>query len=130
MMPMPRGAEAYRRVEAESRSPMELVVMLYDGALRFLAAAREAHGRRDLIARGNALSRALAIIAELQSTLNLKEGGAIAEELDRLYSYITWRLMDVNVKQDGTALDEAHKLLSTLSDAWAQTANRVPQGAA
>jgi flagellar protein FliS len=109
---------------------MELVVMLYDGALRFLAAAREAHGRRDLIARGNALSRALAIIAELQSTLNLKEGGAIAEELDRLYSYITWRLMDVNVKQDGTALDEAHKLLSTLSDAWAQTANRVPQGAA
>ncbi len=130
MMPMPRGAEAYRRVEAESRSPMELVVMLYDGALRFLAAAREAHGRRDLIARGNALSRALAIIAELQSTLNLKEGGAIAAELDRLYSYITWRLMDVNVKQDGTALDEAHKLLSTLSDAWAQTANRVPQGAA
>ncbi|HEV8316256.1 MAG TPA: flagellar export chaperone FliS [Vicinamibacterales bacterium] len=129
-MPMPRGAEAYRRVEAESRSPMELVVMLYDGALRFLAAAREAHGRRDLIARGNALSRALAIIAELQSTLNLKEGGAIAAELDRLYSYITWRLMDVNVKQDGTALDEAHKLLSTLSDAWAQTANRVPQGAA
>jgi len=130
VMPMPRGAEAYRRVEAESRSPMELVVMLYDGALRFLAAAREAHGRRDLIARGNALSRALAIIAELQSTLNLKEGGAIAAELDRLYSYITWRLMDVNVKQDGTALDEAHKLLSTLSDAWAQTANRVPQGAA
>ena len=130
MMPMPRGAEAYRRVEAESRSPMELVVMLYDGAVRFLAAAREAHGRRDLIARGNALSRALAIIAELQSTLNLKEGGAIAAELDRLYSYITWRLMDVNVKQDGTALDEAHKLLSTLSDAWAQTANRVPQGAA
>lgn len=130
MMPMPRGAEAYRRVEAESRSPLELVVMLYDGAVRFLAEAREAHGRRDLIARGNALSRALAIIAELQSTLNLKEGGAVAAELDRLYTYITWRLMDVNVKQDVTALDEAHKLLSTLSDAWAQTANRVPQGAA
>jgi flagellar protein FliS len=127
---MPRGADAYRRVEAESRSPLELVVMLYDGALRFLAEAREAHGRRDLIARGNALSRALAIIAELQSTLNLNEGGAVAAELDRLYSYITWRLMDVNTKQDGTALDEAHKLLSTLCDAWAQTANRVPQGAA
>jgi flagellar protein FliS len=127
---MPRGAAAYRRVEAESRSPLELVVMLYEGAVRFLAEAREAHGRRDFIARGNSLSRALAIIAELQNTLNLKDGGAIAAELDRLYSYITWRLMDVHTKQDGAALDEAHKLFSTLSDAWSETARRGPQGTA
>jgi len=39
---MPRGADAYRRVEAESRSPIELVVMLYDGVLRFVADARDA----------------------------------------------------------------------------------------
>jgi flagellar protein FliS len=129
VMPMPRGADAYRRVEAESRSPLELVVMLYEGALRFLADAREAHGRRDFIARGNSLSRALAIIAELQNTLNLKDGGAVAAELDRLYTYITWRLMDVNAKQDGTALDEAHKILSTLCEGWSQTARGVPQGA-
>ena len=128
MMPMPRGADAYRRIEAESRSPLELVVMLYEGALRFIAEAREAHGRRDFIARGNSLSRALAIIAELRTTLNLTDGGAVAADLDRLYSYITWRLMDVNTKQDGIALDEAHKLLSTLSDAWSETARRVPQG--
>jgi hypothetical protein len=47
-----RAAQAYRRVESESRSPLELVVMLYDGALRFVNDAREAHARKDLRARG------------------------------------------------------------------------------
>ena len=118
----PRGAEAYRRIEAESRSPMELVIMLYDGAIRFVGEARAASARRDVAARGAALSRALAIVAELQNTLNVREGGAVAEELDRLYTYVTSRLIDVTSKQDGHALDEVHKLLSTLRDAWSQIA--------
>lgn len=122
MLSMTRGADAYRRIEAQSRSPLELVVMLYDGALRFLAEAREAAGRNDLIARGHAMSRALAIVAELQNTLNLEEGGQVAAELDRLYLYINERLVDVTVKRDITAIDEAHALLSGLREAWAQAA--------
>ena len=54
-----RGAEAYRRMEAESRSPMELVVMLYDGAIRFAAEARDAIARNDVRARTDASQRAL-----------------------------------------------------------------------
>ena len=129
-MPMPRGADAYRRVEAESRSPIELVVMLYDGALRFVADARDAHQGQDLIRRARAVSRAMAIVAELQNTLNVRDGGAIAVELDRLYTYISSRLVAVNATGDAAALDEVTKLLLPLRDAWAQITPGTPKGAA
>ena len=64
-------------------------MLLYDGALRHLVAAREAIDRQDLITRREALSKALAIVTELQSTLNLEEGGASAQQLDGLYTYMT-----------------------------------------
>lgn len=129
MIPPPRGAEAYRRIEAQSRSPVELVLMLYDGALRFVGEARDAVARRDVRARGDAISRALAIVAELQNTLNVAEGGEIAAELDRLYTYINSRLLDVTARQDAAALDEVHKVLTTLREAWTEIAT-VETGAA
>ena len=126
-MAPPRGAEAYRRIEAESRSPMELVVMLYDGAIRFIGEARTAHGKGDVAARGVAVGKALNIVAELQNTLNLAEGGTIAEELDRLYTYVNIRLVDVTLKQDAAAFDDAEKVLVTLREGWAQIATTVPR---
>ena len=118
----PRGADAYRRTSVQSSSPLELVVMLYDGAIRFVLEAREAIARNDVRARTTAVSRALAIVAELQNTLNLNDGGDIAKELDRLYAYISTRLFDVTAKADDHAAQEVHKLLSTLRDGWAQIA--------
>ena len=115
-----RAAQAYRRVESESRSPLELVVMLYDGALRFLGDAAAAADRKDLRARAHAVSRVLAIVAELQSTLDLEKGGAVADQLDDLYTYITSRLLDVALKNDVTAIEEARKLLTPIRDAWSQ----------
>jgi flagellar protein FliS len=128
-MSIPRGAEAYRQTEARSRSPLELVVMLYDGALRFVTEAQEADANGKIAVRGKAISRTLAIVGELQSTLNVAEGGDIARELDRLYSYIQGRLLDVSAKKDKTALAEVHKLLSTVRDSWAQIASPTTQAA-
>ena len=79
-----RGVNSYRQTEIQSRSPLELVVMLYDGALRFTADARDAMVRRDIRARQQHLSRALAIVSELQSTLDMDTGGDVAEHLDKL----------------------------------------------
>ncbi len=120
-----QGAHAYLAVDAQSRSPLELVVMLYDGALRFVQQARDAEDRGDVRARAAAISRTLAIIGELQSTLNMEEGKEIAAELDRLYHYITRRLVDVTVKREIAALDEVQKLLSTLRDGWVQAASAI-----
>ena len=125
-----RAAQAYRQVETESRSPLELVVMLYDGALRFLGEAAEAAERKDIRARSRAVSRTLAIVAELQSTLDLEKGGAIADQLDDLYTYITSRLLDVAIKNDVTAIEETRKLLAPVRDAWSQISQpSVPVGA-
>jgi flagellar protein FliS len=106
-------------MEAESRSPMELVVMLYDGAIRFVGEAREAILRKDVSARTEATRRALDIVSELQMTLNVKDGGEIARELDRLYSYISTRLLDVT-RGEIAAADEIRKLLVTLRDGFAE----------
>ena len=104
--------------------------MLYDGALRFVADARDAHQGQDLIRRARAVSRAMAIVAELQNTLNVRDGGAIGIELDRLYTYISSRLVAVNATGDAAALDEITKLLLPLRDAWAQITPGTPKGAA
>src|SRR5688572_2758959 len=115
-----RGALAYRTVDAQSRSPLELVVMLYDGGVRFLGEARDAHERNDAWARARAISKALGIVGELRSTLNLDSGEALALELDRLYDYRTNLLLDVTMKKDMSGLEEVQRLLATLREGWAQ----------
>ena len=73
-----RGVQAYQAVHVQSRSPLEPVVMLFAGALRFLQQARDAQARGDVRTRAHGVSRALAIVGELQNTLNMDEGGALA----------------------------------------------------
>jgi flagellar protein FliS len=113
-----RGLNSYRQTQVQSRTPLELVVMLYDGALQSLAKARAAIERRDIAARRDALSHAMAIISELQSTLNLEQGGAVAASLDELYTYCSLRLLDGAMKNDTAPIDEVRRLLTTLRDAW------------
>jgi flagellar secretion chaperone FliS len=124
-----RAAHRYRETEVRSRTPVELVVMLYDGALRFVDVARASIERNDIEARGRAVSRALDIISELRSTLDHEKGGDIANSLERLYAYITGRLVDASVKRDARPLEEASTLLRTLRDAWAGVSHGAPGGA-
>src|SRR4051812_14747508 len=104
-----RGLASYRQTEVQSRTPLELVTMLYDGALRFLAVARDSIERNDIPARRDALNRTLAIVAELQNTLNLEQGGDIAAELDRLYEYSNVRLLDAAMRNDVVPVDDVRR---------------------
>ena len=119
-----RAAQAYAQTHVQSRSPLELVVMLYDGLLRFVSDARTAITAGDLAGKRSAVSRALAIVSELQSTLNLERGGEVAASLDGLYTYINGRLLDASMQGDQAALEECEKLARTLRDAWAEIAAR------
>jgi flagellar protein FliS len=120
------AAHAYQRTQAQAGTPLELVVMLYDGALRFLAEAQDAMTRRDIKARHVALDKTLAIMGHLQSTLDTERGGAVAAELDRLYHYISGRLLDGAARNDPQALVEAAGLLTPLRDAWHTIATATP----
>lgn len=122
----PRGVAAYQRTGVQCGTPLELVVKLYDAAIMNIVKARDAVASGDLRAKRDGISRALAVVSELQSSLDLKAGGDIAASLDSLYTYVTGRLVEFNMKRDVKALDEAHRLLSTLRDGWQQIAAARP----
>ena len=62
-------------------------------------------------------------MTELQSTLNLEEGGAVAASLDGLYTYMMGQLVDTRARKDTATIDEVERLLRSLRDAWAQIAS-------
>ena len=111
-------ANAYLRTQVQSSTPLERVVMLYDAAIRALDGAREAMTQHDLLARRAAISRLIAIVTELQNTLDLERGGKIAADLDRLYDYVLTRILDAQTTQQPQGLDEARRVLEPLRDAW------------
>jgi flagellar secretion chaperone FliS len=119
---MARAAQTYYQTQIQSQSPIELIVMLYDGALRFMRAAIEAIEKRDLAGKRDAMSRAMAIVSELQSSLNLAAGGDIAKNLDELYSYVNGRLIEANINNSPDPLQESIKLMNTLREGWSQIA--------
>ena len=119
-----RAAQAYAQTHVQSRSPLELVVMLYDGLLRQLADAGAAVAARNLSGKAEAVSRALAILSELQSTLNMEQGGEIAGSLDGLYTYVNGRLLEGSGQNDPAAFDESERLMRPLRDAAAELAAR------
>ena len=120
-----RGAMAYRTVNARSSSPLELVVMAYDGAIGFLQQARDANEKKDAWGRARGVSKALALIAELRNTLNLDEGQGLAQDLDRLYDYMMGRLLEVTTKRDPSGLEEVQRLLTTVREGWVQVSASV-----
>ena len=119
---MARGAEAYYQTHVQSRSPLELVVMLYDGALRFCDQAAAAMDAGDMTTKAVAMSRAFAILAELQNTLNVKDGGEVALQLDALYAHMNDRLVDANIQRSSAPIRDVMNLLTPLRDAWSQVA--------
>ena len=120
---MARAAHTYYQTHVQSQSPVELVVLLYDGMLRFMRVAAEAIERNDLAAKGAAVSRALAIVSELQSSLNTQQGKDVAAGLDGLYTYVTGRLTDANVRNDSAPVHESIRLMTPLREAWATIAS-------
>lgn len=119
---MARAAQAYYQTQVQSQSPLELVVMLYDAALRFMRAASDAVQRRDLVAKREAMSRAMAILAELQNSLNMEAGGEVAKSLDALYTYVNGRMVEANIQNTTEPIAESIRLLTTLREGWAEIA--------
>jgi len=116
-------AAAYRQVGAETgvagASPHKLVAMLFDGFMEALAQARGAMRAGQVEQKGRAISRAVRIVEEgLRSSLDLRAGGSLAQDLNDLYGYLAMRLTLANVRNDEAGLDEAQRLMQPLREAW------------
>jgi flagellar protein FliS len=105
---------------------LENVVLLYDHAIASATIARDATARRDIRARKDAMSKTLAIVSELQNTLDMENGGEVARNLDRLYSYVNATLMDACFHHDPKRVDEAIRVLTTLREGWVAIAAATP----
>lgn len=99
-------------------NPHQLVLMLMDGALDRIAAAKGFMGRGDVPGKVEAISRIVGIINGLRAGLNKKAGGEIAQNLDDLYDYMIRRLAESNMHNDVPALNEVASLLGDLRGAW------------
>jgi flagellar secretion chaperone FliS len=113
---------AYRQQSILTATPGQLVVMLYDGCLRFLHQA--AHAMREgNVGESNArLQRAEAIIDELRSTLDMEKGGVVASRLQGIYVFSSRQLIEARIARDPEMIGKVSELLSELRDAWAQIA--------
>ena len=112
------GHNRYLETAVETASPARLIVMLYDGAIRFINEAAHAMQQRDYETQNAKLQRAQKILAELISSLDFDKGGEIAENLFRLYTYMYNQLVEANINDSRDRLEHVVHLLSELREAW------------
>lgn len=117
------GAQAYRQMgidsDALAASPHQLIVMLFDGALRAIDTAAVQLNDGDIEGKGRSIGKAIAIVGSgLSASLDLHRGGEIASNLYVLYGYIVQRLTEANIGSDCGPLGEARRLLTHARESW------------
>jgi flagellar protein FliS len=117
-------ATSYQRSQVHHADPVQLIVLLYDGALMRLAEAKQRFGERNYLQGQLAVTKAQAIVNELLKSLNLEEGKEVAANLLELYRYLHNLLVKAVLESRTDLLDEASRILSDLREAWGEVANQ------
>ena len=120
--------QQYVTTQVGTADRIQLVIMLYDGAISFLGQAKEKMAARDAAGKGLLIGRALDIIAELNASLNFQAGQQLATNLFHLYNFMTGHLTKANQNWDLAALDEVVAMLIQLREAWVEVAQRSRRG--
>jgi flagellar protein FliS len=110
--------DAYLESRVLSADPLELVHILYGHTLEMVRDARRYLASGDIAARGTAISRAIAAVAELDASLDHQAGGSVSRNLASLYEYMRLRLLTANIQRQDAPLAEVESLLRTLDEAW------------
>jgi len=124
-------AKSYKAQSVQTASPGKLVLMLFDGCLRFTTAAKRAFDEEEFTKRNedvnNNLIRAQNIVTELQSSLDMSVPGELPGTLYRLYDYVMHQLQQANLKKEAEPIDEAEKVITELRDAWSEMLSQNPE---
>lgn len=116
--------EQYRQTAVETASPERLIIMLYDGAVKFISQAKISMNEGNIEETNKALFKTQDIISELMIGLNM-EAGEIAQNLYNLYDYFQRRLVEANTKKDAGILDEVLGHLLELRETWVAAAAKL-----
>uniref|UniRef100_A0A7C4EII8 Flagellar export chaperone FliS n=1 Tax=Fundidesulfovibrio putealis TaxID=270496 RepID=A0A7C4EII8_9BACT len=117
---MQKAAQAYLQTQIATTTQGDLLIMLFDGCIKFLRQAKERMAERDFAQKGILISRALDVLAELQGSLNQQKGGELAENLRKLYLMCSTKLLMANMRMDQDLVDEVIRVISGIRDAFAQ----------
>lgn len=118
-----RALDAYRHIGVETSMTTldqhQIVNLLYEGFLQAVNEARGALARGDVLAKCNAVNRALRILTEgLGTALDRQDGGELARNLSALYDYCMYRLTEANARNDDTLFKEVHGLIEPIAQSW------------
>ena len=116
--PKSQNAANYQKIKIETATPEALILMLYDGALRFMTQAELAFEENNIEKINNSLLRVQAIFTELQCSLDREKGGDIATNLERLYIFFNSQLIEANMKKDVSYLQAIRPMVQNLRDTW------------
>jgi flagellar secretion chaperone FliS len=119
-------ADQYKRCNIETATQEEILLMLYDGAIRFLVIAKKALADKDIEKYSNHLIKTQQIVLEFMNSLDIELGGETAQNLYNLYEYFHYRLVQANIKRDVTMVEEVLDHLRNLKKTW-EEAIRVAQ---
>lgn len=108
----------YQKTAVTTASREQILLLLYEGAIRFVKQAIVAMEEKRIAEKGRTISRATAIISELMATLNFKVGGELAADLENLYIFMIDKLIEGNIDNRVECLHQVEGLLTTLYGAW------------
>lgn len=112
--------------QAVVANKVELIQMLFDGLIESLMSAKGHIEHNAIAEKGKSLARANRILFGLQGALDFEKGGDLANNLNELYSYITRRLLHINLHNDLQALAEVHGLMNEIRQAWRDVPGLLP----
>lgn len=123
-----KALNAYANVDlvsaVNSASPLQLILLLYDGAISSLAAAKGQMLDMKFAEKGRLIAKSIDIIEGLRAVLDFDKGGGISKNLNDLYEYMKHRLVIANLKNDPEGPAEVIRLLKDLRTAWAKLDDR------
>jgi flagellar protein FliS len=116
------GAQAYATTQISTASSVQVVVLLYDGAISSMKLAQESIVTLNFHDKARFLDRALRVVGELSASLNMEEGGVIAKDLQRLYEYIQFEVTQANIKNEPGPLEGPIRCMSAIRESWQELA--------
>ena len=127
---MSQPYQKYKNTQVLSASREKLLLLMYEGAIKFTKRAIEAVEKKNVPDRCTNIGKAFDIILELNNTLDHKVGGEIAADLERLYMFMTEQYTKANINGSKEPLEANLKLLETLYDGWVKAVEKIKKGEA
>ncbi len=117
---MSYGLGQYKKTSVETASREQILLMLYQAAIKNCKKAIEAIEQRNLAKKGEYIGKLQDIIVELSNSLDFEVGGDVAKELESLYDYMMFATTQANIKLDKEPLDGVLRVLNTLYEGWSE----------